>query len=42
MPKGSYQNVKLARKNAKLIIKKTGCDGVKLRVIGIIIKLLKN
>ena len=30
MPKGSYQNVKLARKNAKLIIKKTGCDGVKL------------
>ena len=30
MPKGSYQNVKSARKNAKLIINKTGCDGVKL------------
>ena len=30
MPKGSYQNVKLARRNAKMIIKKTGCDGVKL------------
>ena len=30
MPKGSYQNVKLAKRNAKMIIKKTGCDGVKL------------
>ena len=30
MPKGSYQNVKLAKKNAKMIVKKTGCDGVKL------------
>ena len=30
MPKGTYDNRKLAEKNAKLIIKKTGCDAVKL------------
>jgi 3-methyl-2-oxobutanoate hydroxymethyltransferase len=30
MPKNSYSNVKKAEKNAKLIIKKTGCDAVKL------------
>ena len=30
MPKGTYDNHKLAEKNAKLIIKKTGCDAVKL------------
>ena len=30
MPKGSYNNIKSALKNAKLIIKKTKCDAVKL------------
>ena len=30
MPKGSYSNIKKAEINAKLIIKKTGCDAVKL------------
>tara|TARA_B000000557_G_C20742075_1_gene429037 strand:+ start:32 stop:826 length:795 start_codon:yes stop_codon:yes gene_type:complete len=30
MPKNSYKNKKQAEKNAKLILKKTGCDAVKL------------
>ena len=30
MPKNSYVNVKIAEKNAKLIIKKTSCDAVKI------------
>jgi 3-methyl-2-oxobutanoate hydroxymethyltransferase len=30
MPKGSYRNLKTAKKNAKLIIQKTKCDAVKL------------
>ena len=30
MPKGSYTSIKKAEKNAKLIIKTTGCDAVKL------------
>ena len=30
MPKGSYKNKKQAKENAKLLIKKTGCDAVKL------------
>ncbi len=30
MPKDSYKNQKLALKNAKLIIKETGCDAVKI------------
>ena len=30
MPKGTYNNIKEALKNAKLIIKKTKCDAVKL------------
>ena len=30
MPKGSYGNLKLARKNAKLLMKKTDCDAVKI------------
>ena len=30
MPKGSYKNKKQANENAKLLIKKTGCDEVKL------------
>ena len=30
MPKGTYNNVKEAEKNVKLIIKKTKCDAIKL------------
>ena len=30
MPKGTYKNVSDAKKNAKLILKKTNCDGVKI------------
>ena len=30
MPKGSYDNIANAKKNAKLIIKKTNCDAVKI------------
>ena len=30
MPKDSYKNKKQAEKNAKIILKKTGCDAVKL------------
>ena len=30
MPKGSYDNVKAAEQNAKLIIKKTKCNAVKI------------
>ena len=30
MPKDSYKNPKQAKKNAKLIIKKTGCDAIKI------------
>ena len=30
MPKGTYSNERLAKKNAKLVIKLTGCDAIKL------------
>ena len=30
MPKGTYENTKTALRNAKLILKKTKCDAVKL------------
>ena len=30
MPKGSYDNIKEAKKNAKLIITKTKCDAIKI------------
>ena len=30
MPKGSYQTPNQAKKNAKIILKKTGCDAVKI------------
>ena len=30
LPKGTYKNAKTAEKNAKLVLKKTGCDAVKL------------
>ena len=38
MPKGSYKNKKLAKKNAKLIFKLTKCDAVKIETI---IRILK-
>ena len=33
MPKGTYSNSKIAKKNAKLIILNTKCDAVKLKAI---------
>ncbi len=46
MPKGTYKNVKQAKKNAKLIIKKTKCDAVKIesnnKNFDIIKNLVKN
>ena len=30
MPKGSYRNLNLAKKNAKLLIRKTKCDAIKI------------
>ena len=30
MPKGTYDSYKTAEKNVKLVLKKTGCDAVKL------------
>ena len=30
MPKGTYNTPQSAAKNAKLIIKKTGCDAIKI------------
>ena len=30
MPKGTYKNKSIAEKNAKYVIKKTGCDAIKL------------
>ena len=30
MPKGSYNNIKIAKKNVKLVLNKTKCDAVKL------------
>ena len=30
MPKGSYENLKSAKKNAKLLMRKTNCDAVKI------------
>ncbi len=30
MPKGTYKNAKIAERNATLVLKKTGCDAIKL------------
>ena len=30
MPKGSYSSVRIAKKNAKLVMRSTGCDAIKL------------
>ncbi|MDC1092657.1 3-methyl-2-oxobutanoate hydroxymethyltransferase [Pelagibacteraceae bacterium] len=42
MPKGSYNNLKNAEKNAKLIINKTKCDAVKLESNNKNFKILKK
>ena len=46
MPKGSYGNLKSAKKNAKLLMRKTNCDAVKIesnnKNFGIIRSLVKN
>ena len=46
MPKGSYNNIKSAEKNVRLVIKRTGCDAVKLesnqKNYNIIKKLVKK
>ncbi len=46
MPKGSYNNIKSAEKNVRLVIKRTGCDAVKLesnqKNYNIIEKLVKK
>tara|TARA_X000000950_G_C13842544_1_gene630912 strand:- start:861 stop:1655 length:795 start_codon:yes stop_codon:yes gene_type:complete len=46
MPKGTYKNLKLAKKNARLVIKKTNCDAIKLESNGknfqIITQLVKK
>jgi 3-methyl-2-oxobutanoate hydroxymethyltransferase len=42
MPKNSYSNLKLAEKNAKLIIKQTGCDAVKLESNNKNFNIIKN
>ena len=34
MPKGSYKDIKSARKNVKLIMNKTKCDAIKLESNG--------
>ena len=42
MPKNTYLNAKDAKKNAKLILKKTGCDAVKIESNKKIITLSKT
>ena len=42
MPKGTYSNVKSAIKNAKIIIKKTRCDAVKLESNKKNFKIIEN
>ena len=42
MPKGSYNNLKNAERNAKLIIKKTRCDAVKLESNNKNFKIIKK
>ena len=42
MPKGSYVNKKIAKKNAKLIMSKTGCDAVKIESNGKNFNIIKE
>ena len=42
MPKGSYQNIKIANKNVKLVINKTKCDAIKLESNGKNYKIIES
>ena len=42
MPKGSYKNPIQAKKNAKLIFKKTNCDAIKIESNNKFLKLLRR
>ena len=42
MPKGSYNNIKTAEKNVKLMISETGCDAVKLENYKKNYKIIEN
>jgi len=42
MPKGTYKNIKIAEKNAKLVLKKTGCDAIKLESYKSNFKIIKE
>ena len=42
MPKGSYRNPYQAKKNAKLIVKKTKCDAVKIESNNKNFKIIKE
>ena len=42
MPKGSYNNIKLAIKNSKLVMKKTNCDAIKIESNGKNHKIIKE
>ena len=42
MPKGSYNNIKIAQKNAKLVIQKTKCDAIKLESNGKNYKIIRE
>jgi 3-methyl-2-oxobutanoate hydroxymethyltransferase len=42
MPKGTYSNFKIAEKNAKLLIRTSGCDAVKLESNKKNFKIIKN
>ena len=42
MPKGSYNNIKIAQKNAKIVIQKTKCDAIKLESNGKNYKIIRE
>ena len=42
MPKGSYNNIRIAKKNAKMVIKKTKCDAIKIESNGKNFKIIRE
>ena len=42
MPKGTYNNIKIALRNAKLVIKKTSCDAIKIESNNKNFKIIKS
>ena len=42
MPKGSYNNLKVAKKNAKIVFNKTKCDAIKIESNGKNYKIIKG